>query len=639
MTATPQLFDWIPEPPPRAYTLMPGEVAVFRAAPNESVSQWAQGERAVHITPFPGRWDNDTTPYARSIMDLFSREHVRELYIAGGSQTSKTDISHNCWGWVATHEPGSALIGMQDRTTGTETMNDRFLPMVKDTPSLRRLITKNADDMALTRIRLKNGMVTYLAWGNSEGRAASKPIRYLFLSEVDLYPPHMIKKLRARTGAFSGMEKILEECTVSTEAGRIWSVQHQVQASFDIEVKCPHCGAYQIMDPANIQWPEGVVEPGGLIRDEDAWYLCSANGCTWDDHDRDEAVRNHRLAAREGSITDKPESVWVHLSPLVSPFNKFRRIAKAYLTTLIDPTRENLAFYYNDCCGLPVPEDTEGDLPQEKELYERRENYAPDGVNWEVPMDACYITADFDFQGNRAEVEVIAWGEGDQSWGLEYKVFPGKILQEHQVGNEQPLADTIHEWIQSRRYRHERGAELEISIVGFDIGYATDDVSLLVKRSRKYRAHKGSNTAGLPLLPMKPSRTQRYRVPFYELGTETGKEKIYTWLSNDQPGPLYCHFPSSYGFEYFRMLVAEEPKQERDRKTGKPVTRYKLRKGYKRNEALDIRVGNLAMKQLGRPNYERLSAQLKAQADGKTKINENNKPKSESKKPVSRRRW
>ncbi|WP_020675289.1 terminase gpA endonuclease subunit [Geopsychrobacter electrodiphilus] len=609
-------YSWLPEPPPRVFTLLPGEVAVMRAATDETVSQWAHGERQVHVSPFPGSWDNDTTPYAVSIMDLYSSEHLRELYIAGGSQTAKTDISHNCWGWTATHEPGPALISMQDRATGSETMNDRFIPMIKDTPSLRRLRTKNSDDISLTRVRLKNGMVTYLAWGNSEGRAASKPIRYLFLSEVDLYPPHMIKKLRARTGAFEGMYKILEECTVSTEEGRIWSVQHQVQARYDIEVKCPHCGEYQIMDPANIQWLPEVVEPSALIRDEDAWYLCTANNCKWDDHDRDEAVRHHRLAAREGSITDKPESAWVHLSPLVSPFNKFRRVAKAYLTTLLEPTHENLVFYYNDCCGLPVPEDTEGELPQEKDLYERRENYAPDGAKWTVPMEACFITADLDFQGNRAECEVVAWGPGDQSWGLEYIVFHGKILEEHQLGSESKLSDQIHEWLQARRYKHESGAELEISIAGFDIGYATDDVTLLVKRSRKYRAHKGSNTAGLPLLPLRPSKTKRYRVPFYELGTETGKEKIYTWLSNDQPGPMYCNFPSSYGFEYFRMLVAEEPKRERDRKTGKQVIRYKLRKGYVRNESLDIRVGNLAMKQLARPDYEKLSAALKAQAEG-----------------------
>ena len=49
-------------------------------------------------------------------------------------------------------------------------------------------------------------------------------------------------------------------------------------------------------------------------------------------------------------------------------------------------------------------------------------------------------------------------------------------------------------------------------------------------------------------------------------------------------------------------------------KSGKMVTRYKIRKGYTRNEALDVRVDNLALKQLARPNYEKMHAWLLEQA-------------------------
>jgi phage terminase large subunit GpA-like protein len=599
-------YSWIPDPPPRAFKLMPGEVAVLRAALDETASEWAQGERQVHISPLPGAWDNDTTPYAASIMDLYSQEWLRELYVAGGSQTAKTDISHNCWGWVATHDPGPALIGMQDRTTGTEIMSDRFIPMVKDTPSLRRLVSKNADDISQTRISLKNGMKTYLAWGNSEGRAASKPIRYLFLSEVDLYPPLMIKKLRARTGAYEGMFKVLEECTVSIESGRIWSVQHQVQARYRFEVPCPHCGEYQVMDPANIQWKDGVVEPSGLIHDVDAWYLCLHNNCKWDDFDRDEAVKQHRLVSMEGSVEERPESVWIHLSPLLSPFNTFRKIAKAYLTTLIQPTEENLIYYYCDCCGLPLPEDSEGELTGEKELYERRNNYGPDGVEWQVPMEACVVTADADIQKNRIEVESVAWGEGEQGWGLEYRVFHGDT-------SEDGVWDQLHDWAQDTRYQHESGVDLQIVRLGVDIGYRADRVAKFVRRSRRYIAHKGSSTRGLPLVPRMPSKSRKYKVPFYELGTEAGKDLLFSWLTVVNAGPRCCHWHNGYDFEYFRMLCAEQPKREKNRKTGKIETFWVLRDGYQRNESLDIRVGNIAVREILNPNYKKLAENLRAQ--------------------------
>ncbi|MCF6179091.1 MAG: phage terminase large subunit family protein, partial [Geopsychrobacter sp.] len=382
---------------------MPGEVAVMRAAVDESVSEWAQGERQVHVSPLPGAWDNDTVPVARGIMDIIGAEHVREAFIAGGSQTAKTDITHNFIGWVATHDPGPTMVVMQDRETGIETFDSRLIPMFRDTPSLRKLLTGNPDDLASKRIRIKNGMAIYLAWGKSEGRVASKPIRYVIMSEVDLYPPLTIKKAHARTGAFSGMQKIIEECTVSTEDGRIWSARDQAQALYHYWARCPFCGELQVMDPALVQWKAGVVEPTGLVRDTDVWYLCSGCNHPWDDHDRDQAVRDGEWRMTfNGEPTNKPESVWIHNNPLLSPFNPLRKAATAYLTTLIEPTEENLVFYYNDCCGLPVPEDTEGELPQEKELYRRRENYGPEDAEWQVPMEACYVTADLDFQGNRA---------------------------------------------------------------------------------------------------------------------------------------------------------------------------------------------------------------------------------------------
>jgi phage terminase large subunit GpA-like protein len=43
-------------------------------------------------------------------------------------------------------------------------------------------------------------------------------------------------------------------------------------------------------------------------------------------------------------------------------------------------------------------------------------------------MSAVAITAAADIQANRIECEVVAWGEGHESWGVEYKVFHGDPL-------------------------------------------------------------------------------------------------------------------------------------------------------------------------------------------------------------------
>ncbi|MDY0037960.1 MAG: phage terminase large subunit family protein, partial [Zoogloea oleivorans] len=243
------------------------------------------------------------TPYLVGLMELYSQEHVRELFIAGGSQSAKTDMMHTCWGWVAVHDPGPALIGMQDRDTGSETLSDRLIPMINGTPSLRAIKTRNPDDLSMRRLRLRNGMRTYLAWAGSEGRLASKPIRYGFLDEVDLWPESSIRKARARFRAFSDSYKVIEACTSSVESGRIWQARNLAQVRLDFWPECPHCGECHKMDFANLQWGEGVVDPAKLSTKGSAWYICPSCVEKWDEEDRNEAVRRAR------QIHNPPE-VW-----------------------------------------------------------------------------------------------------------------------------------------------------------------------------------------------------------------------------------------------------------------------------------------------------------------------------------------
>lgn len=630
-TSLAETYDWLPSPPPRKFKLLQGEKQVFRAQEDETFSQWAQGERYIAVSSMPGPYDGDVTPYLKGLLDLYCQEHLRELFLPGGSQSAKSDFMHTCWGGNAVHDPGPSLIVMQDRDTGTETLDDRLIPMIDNTPSLRRIKTGNPDDISKKRIRLRNGMITYLGWAQSEGRLASKPIRYGFFDEVDLWPESAIRKARARLRAFEDSYKIIEACTASVEEGRIWAAQKLAQVLIDFWPVCPSCGEAHIMDAAHVRWPDGVIDPAQLADKGSAWYECPHCQAKWDEEDRNEAVRQaaalhdppqvwHGWRPRPGGVPiDRASRVWAHIPPLISRFVPFHKLAQAYVMTLVEPSDANLQYYYNDCLGLPVPEDTEGELTGEKELYERRRDYWPIGASWKVPLAAVVITADADVQLNRIEVEAVAWGEGHQSWSIEYRVFHGDTSKDE-------VWDQLHDWAQETVYIHESGAELSIVRLGVDLGYRADMVAKFVRRSRRYIAHKGSNLRGLPLVPRKPSKSRKYKVPFYELGVDTGKDLLMSWLTATESGPRCCHWHMGYDFEYFRMLCAERPKKEKNRKTGKLETVWVLRDGFQRNEALDVRVGNMAVRQILNPNYAKLAEALAMQARGK----EEEKPKIET---------
>jgi len=73
----------------------------------------------------------------------------------------------------------------------------------------------------------------------------------------------------------------------------------------------------------------------------------------------------------------------------------------------------------------------------------------------------------------------------------------------------------------------------------------------------------------------------------YLIGVDVAKEKVYSRLRVERPGPGYCHFPLDRGRDWFEMLVSERIVVERGiRKFAKPA-------GV-RNEALDARAYALA---------------------------------------------
>ena len=88
-------------------------------------------------------------------------------------------------------------------------------------------------------------------------------------------------------------------------------------------------------------------------------------------------------------------------------------------------SRSKLIDFYNDYLAEPFIESEEGEGITEDVLYDRREDYGPEGSSWTVPMAAMVITCFVDVQKNRLETEAVAWGEGQESWGLEYRQIPG----------------------------------------------------------------------------------------------------------------------------------------------------------------------------------------------------------------------
>jgi phage terminase large subunit GpA-like protein len=206
------------------------------------------------------------------------------------------------------------------------------------------------------------------------------------------------------------------------------------------------------------------------------------------------------------------------------------------------------------------------------------------------------------------ELEVVGWGPGEESWGIDYRVLygdPGKL------DVWQMLEDAL-----GKTYAGESGVRQRISAACIDSGgHFTQQVYSYCrgKSGRRIFAIKGATGVGRPIVSAAiPRRTGRNRRPvdLFIVGVDEAKGLIYSRLKLQEPGPGYCHFPArpEYDEEHFAQLTAE-----------KIVTRYQRGfpkrewvKTRPRNEALDCRVYALAALCILNPAWEALARRAAA---------------------------
>ena len=632
-----------------SFRFFPAERQVFEKKEDLTVSQWAEKYRTVTIGAHRGPWRNDLSPHLVKIMDTWQLPHVREIVVCKSPQTGGTESSYNCAGWAMENAPDTMLFIMPSEKDARKISNDRIIPMIEQSEKLKELISPNPDDLAAGRIRLINGMIAYMAWSNSTSALATFPIKYLFFAEVDKYPPFVgneadsitLGEKRART--FKHTHKIFKESTPTREDGPIWKALLGADVLYKFHAQCPFCQKKQTMKFSQLKWPheeqqsavssQQSAEPSNpslapeqIHRDLLARYVCEQCNAEWTDADRDNAVRAGGWQRVKGLGLKRPRSAAFHLPSFISPDVSLSEIAAAFLRSKHDKAK--LIDFSNDYLAEPFIESEDGETMKEDVLYLRRYRFTPDGAQWQVPMRGCVLTCYCDVQRNRLEAEVVAWGADHENWGIEYRQFPGD-----------PSGEEVWQAFEvflNQEFVHESGNKLRISIVGIDAGFKAAEVYRFVRprQPRRVFACKGSSVRGKPLISVTrhSKLRERKKVNLIIIGTDAGKDSIFSWMNVEEPGPRYMHFPEAYGYDFFKMLTAEVRVTRYEK--GRPYFTWVKKHADIRNEALDIRVGNYAMVELLNPDFKRIAEGLTPVEIKTKKEDESHKPQKPPKRPV-----
>ena len=545
-------------------------VAAFEPPPRQTLSEWADENRRLssEASAEPGPWRTDRAPYQRAILDALTPNSPYErVVMMAASQTGKTEVALCLVGYIIDRDPGPMLVVLPRVEDGEAWSKDRLAPMFRNTPCLNGKVADVRSRDSNNRIlhkQFQGGSIT-IAGANSPAGLAMRPIRYVLLDEVDRYPASAGTEgdpvsLAIKRSATWWNRKILLVSTPTVKgASRIesWWLRSN-QSSY--WVPCPECGAYQVLVWPNLEWPEG--------QPEEAQYRCAHCGALIPPHRKPWMLAHGEW--RAANPKSKIAGFWI--SQLYSPWKEWPETAAEFLEAKHGGP-ETLRAFINTALGELWDDEAETSV-EVATLLNRREVFGA-----RLPAGVALLTAGVDLQVDRAELELVGWGRGEESWSIEYRVFPGDPSAPQ-------LWQALDEYLK-RQWLHEYGISLPVAACAIDSGFHTQAVYdfCRTRYHRRIFAVKGKS-GPLPVWPKRPSRSTLGKAPLWIVGVDSAKSVIYSRLKIEQPGPGYAHFPVERNEEWFEQLLSEVLVTSYAR--GVPVREWRRKKGV-RGEVLDAR--------------------------------------------------
>lgn len=543
----------------------------------------------------PGKFNFDRAPYQKGILEAVSDPKVEDVVMMFSAQTGKTTIDTCIIGYYIDYEPSPMMFVMPTEKLAKRFSKTRIKHMTEDIPRLKGKLSDPAkrDGENNTLEKIFPGGFLMLIGANSATDLSSTPVRVIIFDEVDRMPKSVgeegdpVSLGKKRTKTFWNRKKILSSTPVTKGDSRIEDAfSESTQEEWNL--RCNHCGEYQS--------PEF-----DYINKENATMVCIHCGTVGEEYEWKRNAGKWIAAYPERKVRG------FHLNEFSSPTTSWKQVIEEYNLAKNDPMK--LKAWWNTALGLPY-EETEAQT-EAKTIIDRREEYEA-----KVPDEVLALTAGVDTQDDRLECEVVGWLEGEESYGIEYKVFHGDTEQD-------AVWQQLDDYLNST-FKYKDGTGIKISCTCIDSGgHRTSKVYEFCKarEHRRVFAIKGKGGIGIPLV-YQTTKTKRIGARLFILGVDDGKEMLIGSRLKQEylPGGIndgFCHFPMGeegqyirgYTEDYFRGLVSEKLVKEVTKRGTK--TYWKKISVNIRNEALDVRNYAQAAIKIFNPNFEALARRMK----------------------------
>lgn len=246
------------------------------------------------------RWRRDVQPWSYWVLHLMDTLGFRKFRGSGCVQSGKTFTFNviNC-AYHLFERVESVGFMVPEMDMAETKWIEELHPVMESSPAIAPLLPRSGAGSRGgfgTLIKFQNGAsLKFLGGSGKDSRRSGATLPVILKTEVDRYdtatassretPP--TEQGEARTAAFDELAYSYEECTVTTEDGRIWTEINEGTGT-QLYVRCPECGEHVLPhreDLVGIDECADVIEAG-----ERGAFACPACKSLWTEQQRDEEI-------------------------------------------------------------------------------------------------------------------------------------------------------------------------------------------------------------------------------------------------------------------------------------------------------------------------------------------------------------
>lgn len=605
-----------------------------------SPSEWCEQNRymTADVSPIPGMFSYDNSPYTREIVDCLRPDHpARNIAVIKGAQIGfSTSVIEAGIGWIISQNPGNILflVGHEDLVSDAMKKIDRML----DSTGTRKLIKSTSQRARNTKSgdtdKMKEFPEGYLKLGIANHKSLRNiSMQYGFIDDFESMKNETKESgstsdmIEARFRAYAKKKKLFYISTPELKETSNIEPQYLAGDQRKYHIECPCCSEKIPLEwsvpsekkpdkLAGITWE--LNDDLELIPDS-VGYTCQKCDGFFDDANKTEMLQGGEWIPT--AKPSRPDFYSYKISALYAPtyMEGWEDYVRQYLeANPVDGERNEAKWktFKNTVLGETYSASVQATKAKDLQKNIRKydigivpENLSIEDGNGKIVLITCGADLNGTLDDARLDYEIVAYSES----GATYSVIHGsigtfvnkdkhperRVQWTYRRGAKNNVWDEFRDVI-SKRYETDTGRKPQVFMTGLDVGYMQDYALQFIEEYNdtficglKGNEHENTSTLGIEKKSYKQSTNIKnmYLVESNYTKDDLSEKMKLKWRKGDLKQPIgFMNFPTPaeglYLYKnYFEHFEAEEKRFDKNRYTWKKIQ-------GKQNHLFDCRLYN-----------------------------------------------